>query len=130
MTHHAKRIRNAAAIMTALDVGAMVDYYTGVLGFELDHTYGAPPEHASIKAGATSFHFTASPTAASRSRDYVTVYVDDIAPIHADLEQRGVAISLTPVTAPWGAEVFMIRDPEGCQLMYAAVHDTEDHHGT
>lgn len=99
-------------------------------GVELDHTYGDPPEHASIKAGTTSFHLTANTSAGPPSRDYVTVYVDDITPIHADLDQRGVDISLSPMTTAWGAKIFMIRDPEGRQLMYAAVHDPDDHRGT
>jgi uncharacterized glyoxalase superfamily protein PhnB len=106
-----------------------VHYYTEVLGFELDHTHGDPPEHASVKAGVTSFHFSAR-TEVGRPTAYVTVYVDDIEPIHRDLAERGVEISIPPMEVEWGARILEVRDHLGTPLLFAQVHDPDAHHGT
>lgn len=126
---HADRFRNCATIMNVADVGATAAWYTDVLGFDLEHGWGRPMEHASMRCGASSFHFSAgAPTHPATS--YVTVYCDDIDTLHADYAARGVEIVMPVTEAPWGARTFMVTDCNDQLLMFAAVSDPDAHHGT
>ena len=129
MSRHAARVRNAAAITYVPDVAEALAFYTEVLGFELDHTFGDPPEHASIIAGPSSFHFSRSDQVGPPS-GYVTVYVDDVDAIHDDLVTRGVTISIPPMEVVWGAKICEVRDHLDRPLLYAQVHAPDEHHGT
>ncbi|HSL59718.1 MAG TPA: glyoxalase superfamily protein [Acidimicrobiales bacterium] len=126
---HADRFRNCAAIINVDDVAATAAWYTDVLGFDLEHGWGDPLEHASMRCGASSFHFsTGQPTTPQTS--YVTVYCDDVDALHDDYAGRGVEIVMPLMDAPWGARTFMINDRDGHLLMFAAVADPADHHGS
>ncbi|THF85422.1 VOC family protein [Deinococcus sp. KSM4-11] len=48
--------------------------------------------------------------------DHLTLQVQDVDRIHAELLKRGIAFSRPPVDEPWGARVALLKDPDGNNL--------------
>ena len=115
---NAKYIRNAAAIINVEDVEKTLLFYQDQLGLQVEFAWGQPIMHGGIVAGATSFHFSSGqpigPTTA-----YMTLYVNNLDAVYADISQRDVDVVSTPEVMPWGMRAFMIHDCNGSLVMFA-----------
>ena len=115
---NADRIRTAAAIINVEDVEATLLWYQEKLGLQVEFAWGDPVVHGGVIAGNTSFHFskgepTGPPTA------YMTLYVNDVDGLFADIREREVTIVQEPQVMPWGMRAFMIHDLNGSLVMFA-----------
>lgn len=113
------------------------DFYTGVLGFGVTfenefylllHTPGHEaeisfllPEHASQQPLFQS--------AFQGKGMYLTIEVEDVKAVYADIQAKGVPIAIDLRQEPWGDHHFAITDPNGVGIdivQYAAPDATAD----
>ena len=115
---NAHYIRNASAIINVEDVGATLRWYQDQLGLQVEFAWGDPVVHGGIVAGATTFHFSqGEPTGPTTA--YMTLYVNDLDRLFADISDREVEVVQPPQVMPWGMRAFMIHDCNGSLLMFA-----------
>lgn len=115
----------AIPVLYVHDIMATVEYYVAVLGFELEFTYGDPPNHAGVSRGEwtgnlVTIHFSlVPPDRALTPTSYLMIFVgDDIDKLHADYVEKGATIVHAPIDQPWGMREFTIRDANGYLLTF------------
>jgi catechol 2,3-dioxygenase-like lactoylglutathione lyase family enzyme len=121
--------RTAAQIFVA-DITASCRFYEDHLGFETVFVYGSPPFYAQIKRGGglVNLRQLDTPAIDPQRRDHETLLsadfsIDDTESLtRLFLEFQGKA---TPFfqglqREPWGALTFIVHDPDGNLLLFAA----------
>jgi uncharacterized glyoxalase superfamily protein PhnB len=112
------------AALTVKDVEASVRWYTDVLGFAVDrrHERGERLVAVSLRAGPVRLLLAQDDGAKGLERskgDGFSLQITtagDVDAVAARVRSRGWALDLEPVTAPHGARVFRLRDPDGFRL--------------
>jgi len=116
-------------VLVVADVGAAVDYFVRVLGFEPDFLYGDPPTHARVKSGDGTYgqpiyiHLGAADddeTGRSPSGELRIHVGRDVDALCAAYRDRGAAVIDGPTTQPWGLREFLILEPNGHYLRFCA----------
>ncbi len=111
-------INGAAAIINVPDVEAALLWYQDELGLEIEFAWGDPIMHGGVRAGNTSFHFQAGePTIPTTA--YMTLYVNSLDDLYADISARNVDVVAPPEVMPWGMRAFMVNDLNGALVMFA-----------
>lgn len=111
------------------DLGASCAFFTDKLGFTIDFLYGDPPFYGQVtRDGASlSLRHVDPPirkglTAAMQAdADMLaaSITVDDVKALHTEFQAAGAPFHQTLRTEPWGAETFIVRDPDGNLLLFA-----------
>lgn len=115
---NAEFIKGAASIINVSDVESTLLWYQDQLGLQIEFAWGEPVIHGSVRAGNTSFHFQqASLTEPPTS--YMTLYVDQLDQLFADIQSHDVDVVSEPEVMPWGMRAFMVNDCNGCLVMFA-----------
>ena len=118
-------IRDMVPLLNVADARRSIDFYTGVLPFEVAReaevdgkTVWAMLQHGSVKLMINETPYGASPEQRLRLSygDVVLyLYVESARAVHAALEAQGLAPG--PVAnEPYGMEEFQLRDPDGYEL--------------
>ncbi len=109
------------------DLAAACDFYTKKLGFQIAFTYGNPPFYAQVVRDAASLNLRRLDQPAInthlRDREHLlaaSIPVDDTDPLFLEFQAAGVPFAQTLQTEPWGARTFLVRDPDGNLLLFAA----------
>lgn len=107
------------------------DFYTGVLGFGVTfendfylllHTPGHEAEISFLLPEHTSQQPLFQPAFTGKGV-YLTIEVEDVKTVYAELQAKGVPIQITLRQEPWGDHHFAIMDPNGVGIdivQYAA----------
>ena len=113
-------MRGSTTIFTVKDVAASLDYYRDCVGFDAAFEYGAPIFYAGLCSGEVSLHLV-SAAQAPRPPGHaaVSIYVDDVDTVHADLVQRGAKILNAPRDQDYGLRDFAIADIDGNMIFFA-----------
>ncbi len=109
------------------DIRAACDFYAGTLGFAVVFTYGEPPFYAQIRRDAARLNLrwvrgsVFAPGFREREVDVLsaTIAVDDPKALFLELQAAGAPFHQTLRTEPWGARIFIIRDPDGNLIAFA-----------
>ena len=112
------------AALTVKDVETSVAWYTDVLGFAVErrHERGDRLLAVSLRAGAVRVLLAQDDGAKGLDRvkgDGFSLQIttaQDVDALAARIKDRGWTLDLEPVTAPHGARVFRLRDPDGFRL--------------
>jgi len=98
-----------------LDYQKAVDFYVGVLGFEIDFEWRHEPElpvYMGIRRGALLAHLSeyeaSGPPGEGRG---MTLAVEDVDAWALTVERAGVPFEREIQTQPWGARDFIVHDP-------------------
>jgi catechol 2,3-dioxygenase-like lactoylglutathione lyase family enzyme len=119
------------------DMNVACEFYIQKLGFKLAFSYGEPPFYAQIvrDGGRLNLRRVSSPIFDSgfrtREKDALsaTFTLDDIKPLFLEFQDAGVPFHQTLRTEPWGARIFIVQDPDGNLICFAAVlPSAEDRH--
>lgn len=125
----APKIRLHAAFpqLFVSDVDASVAFFTAKLGFTVEYVYGKPPFYALVaRDGARlNLRHVDRPVidAELRERESLlsaNIPVDDVKRLHLELKAAGVEFQQGLRTQPWGAQDFVVRDPDGNLLCFAS----------
>jgi predicted enzyme related to lactoylglutathione lyase len=108
------------------DTGRAVDFYTNVLGFEVERR---SPDYVSIRRGSvvfgigpisklgTSGYFTPELLAARRGLGVeIVIEVDDVDAARARVAHHGYQLVRDMKKQPWGLRDFRLADPDGYYL--------------
>ncbi|OAV56039.1 lactoylglutathione lyase [Rhizobium sp. WYCCWR10014] len=110
------------------DIATSCDFYTGKLGFELAFIYGEPPFYAQVFRGAARLNLRSSdmplfhPDFRLREEDALsaTITLDDAKALFLEYTASDVPFHQGLRAEPWGAQTFIIRDPDGNLIAFAS----------
>ena len=112
-------MHNSIAVMTVRDIQQSLAYYRDQLGFDLAFEYGKPTFYAGICSGVVSLHLVAAHrTSRQPGHGAVTIIVDDVDGLHADLQRRGAKILKAPANYDYGMRDFDVADLDGNMLFF------------
>jgi uncharacterized glyoxalase superfamily protein PhnB len=122
------RARSLGASLTVKDVNASLAWYTNAIGFVIDQKF----EHegqvrgAALKAGDVRIIINQDDGAKGADRikgqgfslQFTTA--QDIDQIAKRVRDAGVTLDMEPADMPWGARIFVLRDPDGYKLVVSS----------
>jgi uncharacterized glyoxalase superfamily protein PhnB len=110
-------------------VTAACEYFTGKLGFTVAFTYGEPPFYGQVRRdhARLNLRMVCEPVFVGdvREREQLlaaSITVDSAAEIRQlflDYQAAGVGFFQPLKQEPWGARIFIVRDPDGNLLLFA-----------
>jgi catechol 2,3-dioxygenase-like lactoylglutathione lyase family enzyme len=108
------------------DIEASCEFYTKKLEFEVAFTYGEPPFYGQVFRDGARLNLRQLDEPAFRSelqaREHLlsaTITVDDVQPLFLEFDAAGVAFHQSLKTEPWGAQTFILGDPDGNLILFA-----------
>lgn len=108
------------------NIGATCGFYERMLGFTVAFTYGEPPFYAQVFRGGARLNFrhVDEPVVDPLLRESeqllsASITVDDAESLFLEYREGGVEFFQALRTEPWGAETFIVRDPDGNLLLFA-----------
>ncbi|MEM8555576.1 MAG: VOC family protein [Pseudomonadota bacterium] len=109
------------------------EFYVGKLGFTLVFSYGEPPFYAQVGRGGARLNLrrVAAPVFAEgfRAREpdalSATLTVDHPKPLFLELQAKGVEFHQPLRTEPWGAQTFIVEDPDGNLICFSGPSPAE-----
>lgn len=111
------------------DIAAACDFFTSKLGFVVDFTYGEPAFYAQVMrdGAALALRHVDRPvieslaTAMKADTDMLaaSIAVDDVTALYREYREAGAPFHQALRTEPWGAQTFIVRDPDGNLLLFA-----------
>lgn len=119
-----------AAHLYVRDLKASTDFFTTELGFTLDFVYGDPPFYAQVSRDKALFalRHMDEPIFVENIREredllsasITLATADEIRQLFADYQAAEVPIHQPLRTEPWQAQTFVIKDPDGNLILFAA----------
>jgi lactoylglutathione lyase len=109
------RVRDPFPILQVSDLERSLQFYVGLLGFEL--TYAYPSREApqfvelSVEGGRLGLGATDRPVESATAS--LWVYADDVDRAVEDLRAAATQIVAEPADQPWGERVASVADPDG-----------------
>ena len=122
-------ISATAAELFVADIKASCDFFTRKLGFSVVFVYGEPPFYAQVRRdrGLLNLKHMDRPVIDPQLRDRESLLSADMGlDTHEEIEQlfrefqaAGVTFFQTLRKEPWGAQTFIVKDPDGNLLLFA-----------
>jgi catechol 2,3-dioxygenase-like lactoylglutathione lyase family enzyme len=126
----AAAITATAAQLFVADIAASCEFFTRRLGFEVVFVYGEPPFYAQVRRdrGLLNLRHLDSPAIdparrdreALLSADFALESAEHLKRLFLEFEAAGVTFFQTLRREPWGASTFIVKDPDGNLLLFAA----------
>ena len=106
-------------IFTVKDVMASRAYFRDKLGFDVAFEYGDPTYYVGMCSGDVSLHLvTASRTPRLAGQGAVSIFVDDVDELYADLVKRGARVLKAPKDYDYGLRDFDVADLDGNMIFF------------
>jgi catechol 2,3-dioxygenase-like lactoylglutathione lyase family enzyme len=126
-------LASTTAQLFVADVKVSSDFFTIMLGFELEFLYGDPPYYGMVKRGdgRIALRLVCEPVFVGdiREREHllsasITVQTAaEIKELFLEFRQAGAQFHQTLKKEPWGARDFIVRDPDGNLIHFAGPAD-------
>jgi catechol 2,3-dioxygenase-like lactoylglutathione lyase family enzyme len=112
-------MNGSTAVLTVKDIEASLAYYRDKLGFDIAFEYGNPTFYAGLCSGKVTLHLiSASQTPRQPGHGAVTIDVDDVDAVHADLVKRGAKVLKEPKDYDYGMRDFDVADLDGNMIFF------------
>ena len=134
--HHATSrpvISAIAAELFVADIKASCDFFSQKLSFSIVFTYGEPPFYAQVKRDRALLNLKCvdypviDPALRDResllSADMAVDTHEEINQLFLEFQAAGITFFQTLRKEPWGAETFIVKDPDGNLLLFAGPAD-------
>lgn len=115
------------------DIAASCDYFTAKLGFTIGFQSGKPPFYAQVRRDGARLNLRKvnGPvfTGDVREREQLLaayIPVGQVKELYRQFEKAGVAFHQTLKLQPWGAQVFVVRDPDDNLIAFASPTNEQD----
>ena len=118
-------IHETVPVIGTDDIRRSLIYYTEVLGFTEDFSYGDPLVYAGVKsAGKAELYFTLDVAFADAVRRLnlkpeIFLWIPDAENLFKAHAQNGAEIIEPVADRPWGAKQYVVRDINGYYLKFA-----------
>ena len=134
MSNQAERIARPVLIaaepqLFVADIKASCDFFTQRLGFAIVFVYGEPPFYAQVRRDGARLNLRCVDTpvvdGALREREdllsasMTVATADEIKQLFLEFQSAAVLFHKTLRTEPWGAQNFIVKDPDGNLLLFA-----------
>lgn len=100
------KLTNLNPILNVTQLDASISFYTEVLGLELYHTFGDPPDFAIV--GRDGLQIYLCENGQGIGETWLAFFVENLVSMIGTLKAKGVEIS-----QPFGGNEFHIKDPDG-----------------
>jgi catechol 2,3-dioxygenase-like lactoylglutathione lyase family enzyme len=112
-------MHKSITVFTVRDVKASLSYYQDKLGFEKAFEYGEPTFYVGLCSGNVQLHLVAAGrTPRQPGHGAVSIFVDDVDGLHADLVKRGARVLKAPADYDYGLRDFDVADLDGNMLFF------------
>jgi catechol 2,3-dioxygenase-like lactoylglutathione lyase family enzyme len=112
-------MHGSTTVFTVKDVLESMAYYRDKLGFDLAFEYGKPIFYIGLCSGPVSLHLiAASKTPRQPGHGAVSISVDDVDALHADLVKRGANVLKEPQDYDYGLRDFDVADLDGNMIFF------------
>jgi uncharacterized glyoxalase superfamily protein PhnB len=113
--------KTGVPILAANDIEATLDYYRRVLGFASSWTWGEPPTFGSVSWGNVTVMFNLQPEIAAHVRGHQHWFeVENVDAMCERHVAHGANIVSPIADKPWGLREYIVEDPNGYHLRFAA----------
>jgi catechol 2,3-dioxygenase-like lactoylglutathione lyase family enzyme len=122
-------ISATAAELFVSDIKTSCDFFTQKLGFSIVFVYGEPPFYAQVKRdrGLLNLKHMDEPVIDPGLRDRESLLSadmgldthDEIKQLFLEFQAAGAPFFQTLRKEPWGAQTFIVKDPDGNLLLFA-----------
>ena len=119
-----------AAHLYVRDLDASIDFFTTKLGFTVDFVYGDPPFYAQVSRDNAHLALRSmdEPVFAAGLREreellsasITLATTGEIEQLFLGYQAAGVPIAQPLRTEPWAAKTFIVKDPDGNLILFAA----------
>jgi uncharacterized glyoxalase superfamily protein PhnB len=126
-------LNSTEAQLFVADIKASCNFYTGNLGFTVAFVYGDPPyygqvtrDHARLNlrvVGEPVFVGDIREREGLLSASLTVATADEIKHLFLSYQAAGVRFRQTLKKEPWGARTFVVQDPDGNLILFAAPAD-------
>jgi catechol 2,3-dioxygenase-like lactoylglutathione lyase family enzyme len=136
MPDHADKTAVKAVIASAepqlfvADIKASCDFFIAKLGFAIVFSYGEPPFYAQVRRDGAPLnlrhvdHPVIDPDLRDReqllSASFTVATAEEIKQLFLEFQAASVTFFQTLRKEPWGARNFIVKDPDGNLLLFAA----------
>jgi uncharacterized glyoxalase superfamily protein PhnB len=113
-------MRGSTTIFTVKNVLGSLAYYRDRIGFDVAFQYGTPTFYVGLCSGHVTLHLIeAAKTPRQPGHGAVSIFVDDVDPLHADLVNRGAKVQKAPANYDYGLRDFDVADFNGNMIYFA-----------
>jgi catechol 2,3-dioxygenase-like lactoylglutathione lyase family enzyme len=123
-------LTSVAAHLYVRDLNAATDFFTTKLGFTIDFIYGDPPFYGQVSRdnARLALRVIEEPVFAGGIREREDLLAasitlgsaDEIDQLFADCQTAGVWFHQSLRNEPWQAITFIVKDPDGNLILFAA----------
>jgi catechol 2,3-dioxygenase-like lactoylglutathione lyase family enzyme len=113
----APRVECIVPILRVENLAASVRYYRDILGFTLDWGDAEGADMVSVSRNGQAIMLCQG--AQGQPGTWIWIGVEDIAPLYADLQRKGVRFLQPPTQRPWAYEMQVV-DPDGHVLRFGS----------
>ena len=107
------------AVFTVKDAPASLAYFRDKLGFDVAFEHGNPTSSVGLCSGEVSLHLiAASQTPRLPGHGAVSMFVDDVDALHANLVKRGARVLKAPKDYDYGLRDFDVADLDGNMIFF------------
>jgi len=117
----------AVPVIFVADVETSATFFRTTLGFSIDFLHGDPPFYGSVSRDGACVHlkFVHEPVLAVGAQDrdgFITAFieVENVKALYAEYVAAGAAFDQKLETQAWGGQDFIVRDPDGNGICFAA----------
>lgn len=126
-------INSTEAQLFVADVKASCDFYTDKLGFTVAFAHGDPPFYAQVTRDAArlNLRLVGEPVFVGDVRErekllsasFTVATTGEIERLFANYRDAGAPFRQELMRQPWGAQTFVVRDPDGNLILFAGPAD-------
>ncbi|HEX9557722.1 MAG TPA: VOC family protein [Reyranella sp.] len=112
-------MHGSTTVLTVKDIMESLTYYRDKLGFDVAFEYGKPIFYVGLCSGEVTLHLiAASQTPRQPGHGAVSIIVDDVDALHADLMKRGAKVLKAPKDYDYGLRDFDVADLDGNMIFF------------
>ncbi len=112
-------MHGSTTVLTVKDIMESLAYYRDKLGFDVAFEYGKPIFYVGLCSGEVTLHLiAASQTPRQPGHGAVSIIVDDVDALHADLMKRGAKVLKAPKDYDYGLRDFDVADLDGNMIFF------------